>query len=598
MIPDALRSRVMLSVGVAGHRHLDQKSRDAVLKTCTDVFVALGRALSAEHGKQHVECLNSEPLIRLLSPLAEGSDRLAALGLEAARIAIGAEQVPIATELVAVLPFPAQTYERDFGAGQQTAGASIDEFRTLLATAGTRVRLVGDDADRDDDDTRRRAYERAGRFILLHADLMIVIHDETRVAKRGGTAQMYREALDKGIPVIRIDPRNPTVSSCVAANGQASTQDDCVSGLVRRPQAAADGHAPEQIGMFAQSRWEWLERALVYLYRVAWSSLLAVSSPLRPRAYQDRLPDQPASAVSPFDAPYQEAQAFANRYAALYRGAFIINYVCGAGAVSFALHALLWQEHARLFGWIEAAILTVAGANFFLSRHRRWLHRFIHWRFLTEELRQMRVLHAIGITPPPAVRPLATHSAEHSDHGWLDRHFRNLIRSVGPPIRTLGIPDWISLVQNRWVAGQIRYHQGRLAQFMGAERLLHGLAYASFFMALVGCAGHLVAHSAHGEVGHWLEAQTDWLTFFAAGLPAWGAACHATAVEAEFTRMIERSHSMLKGLRTAEANLNTLGASAHVSLESLRQETFAIARLMLEEVTDWHLTHQPHVIIP
>ena len=87
-----------------------------------------------------------------------------------------------------------------------------------------------------------------------------------------------------------------------------------------------------------------------------------------------------------------------------------------------------------------------------------------------------------------------------------------------------------------------------------------------------------------------LESWSDWLTFFGAGLPAWGAACHAIAVEGEFGRMAERSEAMVRELERAGQRLENRGQGLHG--DALGAETFTTARLLLEEVTDWHIVHQ------
>src|SRR5438128_7465217 len=97
-----------LVVGITGHRDLRDQDHDALASSVRALFADLRRRYEAT------------PLV-LLSPLAEGADRLAA------RVAL--EE---GVRLVVPLPLPPPLYEADFG-----APGSLDEFRSLLARAET-----------------------------------------------------------------------------------------------------------------------------------------------------------------------------------------------------------------------------------------------------------------------------------------------------------------------------------------------------------------------------------------------------------------------------------------------------------------------------
>src|SRR5690606_24045814 len=103
-----------------------------------------------------------EPVIRVVSALAEGADRMIvdrqALGLE------------FGFELVAALPFLRNEYERDFM--QRESGTdALDEFGRFLDMADTVVELGGRRNEGD------RAYERLGEFIVRQSDVLIAIWD-------------------------------------------------------------------------------------------------------------------------------------------------------------------------------------------------------------------------------------------------------------------------------------------------------------------------------------------------------------------------------------------------------------------------------------
>ena len=129
----------------------------------------------------------------LLTPLAEGADRLAAHRALAA-----------GWSLEAVLPFPAIEYEADFHA-PVTPGVSgeacIAEFRKLLRAC---ERVVVLPYSREPDPLP--GYDAAGRHVVDHADALIGIWDGVRTNKRAGTSATieYARALGKRLCILTI----------------------------------------------------------------------------------------------------------------------------------------------------------------------------------------------------------------------------------------------------------------------------------------------------------------------------------------------------------------------------------------------------------
>jgi len=174
-------------VGVTGARVLG-----------ADAISALRVQLAAllERVKNHVEILRNgswatqrvasrlpsqprAPLVVMVSPLAEGADRLAA-----------AQALALGYELEAPLPFAQAEYEKDFP-------GSVDEFRSLLAQAGPRVLEL--EAARIDDGTYN--YEAVGQLVVRRCDLLIAIWDGDKARGRGGTAEIVQYAAGRGRPI-------------------------------------------------------------------------------------------------------------------------------------------------------------------------------------------------------------------------------------------------------------------------------------------------------------------------------------------------------------------------------------------------------------
>ena len=197
-----LPPRVRLRIGVSGHR-LPPKlpvEAEAPVRALLDRILAtiVGAAREREGGYAALAGSSaSDPASAatsladtfvIISSLAEGSDRL----LAEAGLAAG-------FGLEAVLPLARAEYARDFDTPSSRAA-----FERLLARSAAVFDLNGPA------DERPRAYEAAGFVMLANVDLLIAIWDGKEAAGVGGTAQIVGRAIADGIPVIWIDPANPS----------------------------------------------------------------------------------------------------------------------------------------------------------------------------------------------------------------------------------------------------------------------------------------------------------------------------------------------------------------------------------------------------
>ena len=114
----------------------------------------------------------------LLSPLAEGADRLVAEVALACQVKL---RVP--------LPLAQKEYERDF-----PTATSLEEFRRMLAAAESswEVPSAGGASESGGDDratqSRAERYAAMGEFIAQRSDVLILLWDGRENNKKGGTA--------------------------------------------------------------------------------------------------------------------------------------------------------------------------------------------------------------------------------------------------------------------------------------------------------------------------------------------------------------------------------------------------------------------------
>ena len=115
------------------------------------------------------------PVLRAVSPLAEGSDRMFA-----------EEALGLGYKLLCPMPFSQEEFEIDFLPPKTEEDQSRERFRKLLKQAGEDVTKFELDGERS---AEAEAYGAAGRVVLNQSDLLIAVWDGGKPAGGGGTVQ-------------------------------------------------------------------------------------------------------------------------------------------------------------------------------------------------------------------------------------------------------------------------------------------------------------------------------------------------------------------------------------------------------------------------
>ena len=171
---DIDRVKAPLVIGVTGHRDLREEDREQLKNSVRKVFTELR--------KQYP----STPFV-LLSPLAEGADRLVA------EVALGESD----TRLIAPLPMPKDMYEADFEDPN-----SLAEFNRLLGRADQsfEISLAADEAAVSHPGPERNLqYEAIGKYIAGESQILIALWDGVKANKVGGTAAIVKFQTE-GLP--------------------------------------------------------------------------------------------------------------------------------------------------------------------------------------------------------------------------------------------------------------------------------------------------------------------------------------------------------------------------------------------------------------
>lgn len=207
--------RLPLVFGVSGHRDLVASDVPELRRQLSRVFSSFRAAYP------HTP-------FRLLTPLAEGADRLAA-------------EVALAFEVDLFVPLPMEQaeYERDFATAK-----SLAEFRTLLAMARSRWEIP---MARAGTEGRTRLYAEVGELIARDSHVLILLWDGEENRKVGGTSwvRKRREYWVRENADARSGPKTfaygPTIQVVTPR----------ISGRSPRPRPATIGELPPSAAEFA-----------------------------------------------------------------------------------------------------------------------------------------------------------------------------------------------------------------------------------------------------------------------------------------------------------------------------------------------------------
>ena len=156
--PQRGRNDTAFVFGVSGHRDLVPADLPELRQQLREIF---RRSISSQPNKT----------FQLLTPLAEGADRIAA-----------EEALALGIKLVVPMPMLQAEYERDF-----TRAESLAEFRRLLKAADEQFELT-DAPTISETDKRAQRYAAVGDYIARKSHLLILLWDGRDNQKVGGTA--------------------------------------------------------------------------------------------------------------------------------------------------------------------------------------------------------------------------------------------------------------------------------------------------------------------------------------------------------------------------------------------------------------------------
>jgi Protein of unknown function (DUF4231) len=565
------RAILAFRVGIVGHRPdrlpKDKDSLDRLARMLRGILEEVRTEISRYASSPAAKTLYSDkpPVVRAVSPLAEGTDRIFAN-----------EAIALDYELLCPMPFDQEEFENDFLPPNALEQDSRERFRGLLERAreGAGVRTFELDGERS---AASKAYAVAGRVVLNQSDLLIAVWDGGKPAGGGGTVETLQEAVRYHVPVLWIDAHTPHAWQllhdpddfrCLEGNDHCVPRgahptdpveaqkhiSETVRGIVREEIALreplSDPHrAPttqSHASQYFRERKPRLNFAFVWkLFRDAVGSARFQLPKIHVAEFEAQIRDDwpthddvgDSSILSTVDGASAKGQPlpsdledWVNRrlrphyawsdkrgdlYADAYRSAHVLTYLLSATAVFIALLPMaagLEGAAQTICVVTEFVILLVIVLLLKIGQTRHWHERWMEYRLLAELIRQLRLLIPLGGGKPFPRVPAHLVVYGNLTQTWMYWHMRAIARATGIPevkVTREYVLDCLSYV-SRFVGGpnegQLRFHRETERRSNHIAHRLHATSSSLFVLTIVSIGAHLLLGLAgSASIPQWLH---------------------------------------------------------------------------------------------
>ena len=568
------RPRLTLNVGITGHRaNVLPPEVIKDLRSCLDMVLGrLRDAVEKLHASEDLLFTGQPPVLRLHTPLATGTDQLAA---ESAH--------ELGYSVRALLPFPPAEYSNDFA-----GDAENRDFKSHLGAADEVFALPGERTQ------EVVAYVMVGKAVMAAADILIAVWDGQEGNGLGGTAHVVDMAIRAAVPVvhIEIDREAKAISGVRLLSGGDAREPEA------RPLANAEDFANLVIDTLAPHdviereliKAFYAEREVLTNWRIEYPLLLAIMGikrlPVRPWQ-QSPISDEAPDGSDSHQSAYAWANFLAIRNAQLFRSGHFTNYGLSVLAVFIGLGGLLVPYLKPLLVAGELGVIGLLMLNTRAGRKGEWHRRWLQYRHLAESLRPLAYLKRTSMAPPPFRNDYvegANHRTTRAD--WTRWYTSAIWREMASPtgiVTKARIASLASAIVEEQVRPQAAYHLTNAKRMHRLDHRLHEFGNITLGAVIAACLLYLM-----GSVfmTHAVKALSMPFVVVTVGLPTLGAALFGLRGHGEHLLAASRSINTVAALN---ANADRLTSAA--GLDQLASEMENTAAIMLADLNEWTVSY-------
>src|SRR5512137_1144952 len=402
-------------------------------------------------------------VVAVMSPLAEGADRLAA-----------EEAITLGMPLTVPLPMPKEIYASDFSTPQsrahfeQLCAAAVDVFELPL-TPGNSVESI-----REPGKNRERQYAQAGVFLCAHCHVLLALWDGKASGQLGGTSQVVRFHHHDVMP--GYTPR-ATSSRLTLTDDESDLVYHIVCSRNRPDGAPAEGLVPLEASWFTTDEQHPRVREMPLRHKQVFERANEFSQDAQANAEaidRERYPlltEEQAAVLPPglqdinqvFCAADWLAIRFQKRVTFTLRATHVGALLTGLAYISYTDI----ESTRALILVILSVMLATVGIGY-LANRGSWHRKYLDYRTLAEGLRVQFYWAAAGVTSGNVTKFAHDNflQMQDPDLGWI----RNVMRVAGTECDVAPNRDPASLefVLREWIgsetSGQLGYYRRKVAE--------------------------------------------------------------------------------------------------------------------------------------
>ena len=486
---------------------------------------------------------DDKPVLRLISPLAEGADRIAAH----TALALG-------YELQCPLPFDRDFYKTTFSGSEE----SNVEFDTLLKKA-TSVFEISSGNKRN----TSQAYADVSAVLIDHSDILIALSDEAPSKFIAGTYATMLQAFNKNIPVI--------VIPCTREGSGTNTCNHIILFRSDRFTHSEDWQSELQR--------HFMQVLVPEPFDPAGDDFFPPHGDIRPSPDSPDLPSSPINWLA-LKAGFSDMAAKASdkyrKRVTWKQLSPVLAYLC----LSLAFD---WEWAVRLFVACQIIFLLWPIIIIWREAFSRTHRRFLHTRILAELCRLSAFLSPTGYCNVRYRHRAYYRNPHRNTITWF---YRVLARHAGLPSGSFS-PEvsrlWLSNFLDNFVNVQEKYHLKRRDHSYSRHRLFSKLAFLFF-------TGGIVCAVFRGLARVYFPMPDCLLSTISSGsllFPACAVLFASLSVNFNYPTNYSFSNSMCESLELLSANIAELRNKPDLSYSDIRSLCETVDALCMAEISDW-----------